>query len=737
MKKIVYKGIKTNNLKNIDVFLEENEINCITGPSGSGKSSLAFETISQISDDQFQRLKGNEMVNSNYLIEMYENIKISASLKQTNFNKNPRSTIATYYGLDKYFSYLFSVSNNVSPAIFSFNRYSSACPSCKGLGYEKVIDESKLINSELKLKNMPFVPWKKSKNDYYRKILEIVCNQEGINLEKKFIELSEEEQFFLTYGEGKNKIKISFKQGNRQRTKTDYFKGVFRDIESKIKKEPNQIKEYLKKVTCRKCHGGRYNKSVLNYKLIDKNIKDIYLLSIEDLQKWLNKIIIDELITEYSLVNKIKKIIEFLNNLIDLKLGYLNLNRSIASLSGGEFQRLRLSQMLNSDFNNILFVLDEPLNSLHAEERNRIEEKINLLKKKNTFLVVEHNLNFIKNQKNIITLSKSGRTQGGYKIRFKEYLAEIENNSTKKRMYKGKKIGKISLESYVNNVKPFELPLIEGTIIGLAGYSGSGKTTFLREILPVKLNKYKYISQKPINGNSYSTIASYLGILDEIKLFFSKEHKVDKSLFSYHPTGSGSCSTCKGKGEIEVELKLEDKIKYVCPKCEGKRYQPKTLSLKCYGYNIYEALSLEALEAARFFKEKDEKIFEKIEFLNKIGLGYLPLNQSISSLSGGEAQRVKLLRFLVNSSTVNVFGLDEPFQGLNDKEISMIIDFLYGLVEKGKTIYIAEHNLYALKLSSYIIEFGKYSGKKGGEIIYFGTLVDIKDSSTSIIKEYL
>ena len=645
---------------------------------------------------------------------------MTVPLKQLNFNNNPRSTIATYYNIDQHLKRLFSLRFEKESNYFSFNKFTSTCKTCNGLGYELIPDESAIIDYDASIIDMPFIPWRSSYRKLYMQLLLQSCSDKGISTKVPFRELDEDSKEFLLHGESEKKYKVHYNQGSRKRVKTTKYIGVIPLLTKQIKSSDNEAIKFSQHTLCSRCNGTRFSNEVNRLKINNNSIGEIYLLTIAELKSWLMDFIHNNKDIEIEKI--LESVLSFANKLIDVKLDYLNLNRSIESLSGGEFQRLRLSQILNSKLNNILFILDEPLSSLHITEKKAVTDEIMKLKDNNTLVVIEHDDDFIKKCDYITALGPLGGNYGGNVIPLNEYVS----NSNKKE-YIDTKISDsfINLKSnyYINNVKPFEIRLPLYNCIGVCGVSGSGKSTFAKEILPKLLSNYRYISQKPIRGNAYSIVASYIDVIDRIRQLFSEKNKVTKSIFSFYHSSDGACKKCNGTGKITVE-DYKSKYSYLCPDCEGKKFSNQSLKYLYGGLNIHEVLSLDISEAARFFSN-DKGLSEILNNADKIGLGYLKLNQSIESLSGGENQRVKLLKYINFNTTDRIIALDEPFQGLNNSEIFKIMTVLYEYCNNKNTVIIIEHNLYAIELCSYLIEYGIGSGQNGGRIIYSGTKKDI------------
>lgn len=734
---IKYKGIKTNNLKDIDVEIEKNKITCVTGPSGCGKSSLAFDTIYQISQNELNQLYGYENLNNEFSIQEYNNIIPSVALEQNNFNNNPRSTIATYYGIDKLFNVMISYYNNVSFSQFSFNKLGSCCKKCKGLGYEFSPDIRKIVDYDSTIKDIPFINWRNSEINYYKQLIEKYCDEEKICLNDKFRDLDEISKSNLLYGLSLKKHTINYKQSGRKRVKTDVYKGPILMMEEKISKNKLENKDitFTKKDKCSVCNGYRFSKKILKYKLFDKNLGEIYTMELDSLRKWIlnhKKNWNDNLNCNGS----VAIIVNFIDKLIDLKLGYLNFNRSVNSLSGGELQRLRLSKILNTQFNNILYVLDEPSASLHPSEYSSIAKSmLSVIEKENTILFIDHNSYFWNISDNIIVLGPSAGKGGGFLVDSKSYI----NNAVRTVIYKffhATSYINIKNESY-NNIENLSISLPINSLIGICGISGSGKTSFVRGILPKYIENLIYTSQKTISRNAYSVVATYIDVMATIRSLFSKQNNVEENIFSFYANSKGACSSCNGRGYITYQLSFENTSSYKCPECEGKRFNNAALKYTLNKLNIYEMLNKTVDELLEVVKDIKGNITDTLTTMQKLGLGYINVLQDTKSLSGGESQRLKLVKALKNKHENRFIILDEPFKGLGANDISHIIKFLYEIVEDNNTVIIVEHNSFALSHCSYILEFGPESGIYGGKIIYNGSKDGIKDCKDSKTKDFL
>ncbi len=717
---ISYKGITTNNVKNIDIIIRAGEITFFCGPSGSGKSSVAVDTIYKISEDELSQLFNTNNSVSTYEVKYYENILPAACLQQENYNRNPRSTIATYFSLDIYFKQLFSLKNSVSQSTFQFNTPSSFCPTCKGTGIVITPDILSIVDFSEKIKDTPFRPWRISRRDLYQKLLDMFCLENNIDVNSRFNSIKKSQQELLLHGQSLDKYKIDFVSNKRKHTKTAKYCGPIKELADEIdgNRLPAYKKKYLGETTCPTCSGTRFSAHSLTFKLYKKSIGDLYCMEIDQLLEWIktNKEQWQEHTSEKRLFNNIER---FLASLVSLNLGYLNLNRSIPSISGGELQRLRLAKAINSQFTNFIYVLDEPTSGLHPSEWETIANVITeLKKKKNTIILIEHNEFLKKTADNIITMGPGGGKNGGEII---TKIGEHQNtHNFQQKFIKSTSTLKIASASS-NNITNLSCDIPLGTIVGICGVSGSGKTSFMRSILPRHLDGTQYFSQTPIRGNSYSIVATALGVFDEISKLFATKTNSPRESFFYASKGKGQCETCGGKGFLE-EASSYILESITCPDCCGRRFSETTLRKKLDGINIYEFLSLSIDEIKEIVAEKNKQLTNALTLASNVGLGYLRLFQNTSTLSGGEAQRVKFTAKMLESKRKQVFLLDEPFRGLDRENIKGIIRVLYSLAEQGSSIFISEHNPFALSYCSYLIELGPGSGVYGGKITHLGEI---------------
>ncbi len=731
-----YIGIKTNNLQNINISLKQNSISLLQGPSGSGKSSVAIDTIHKISEDELYQLLNIKEDISNYSIKSYSNILPSICLKQENYNTNPRSTIATYFNLDSFFREIFSKESMLPTRLFSFNLPESSCDKCNGLGIQLEPDILKIIDFSTIVKNIPFIPWRNSKKSYYKQLVILFAEANNINIEMKYSELTSEQQIMLSTGMSQEKYRIKYETNGCNHVKTAKYIGPVSIIENELVKD-KRSRHYLNYCSyekCNQCNGGRFDSSILQYEILNKSIADLYLMEAGSLLKWLTQHK-NKLIAKKENIKTYNNICSFLENMAFLKLSYLNLNRSIPSLSGGELQRLRLAKSITSHFFNFLYVLDEPTAGLHPSEWTLVSKILkNLKQRKNTILLIEHNPFIEEIADSIICLGPEGGKGGGKIVSKKKIIPSSVLNNLEFFPFKSEVVIKNASSNNINDIT-LNVPL--NSFLGICGASGSGKTSLIKNILPKHLNNSTYLNQSPISGNAYSIIATSLGIMSTIQNLFTKKCNVSKEYFTFSSKGKGQCQLCKGKGFIQ-ELSSNSSYEIICPDCDGKRFSQVALKKKHQEMSIFDFLNQDISDIKKNIEIENDKFSSIVSFACDIGLGYLNLFQKISSLSGGEAQRVKFISTLFKSTYNRVFLLDEPFRGVDNDNIYKMIKCLYDLVRKGYTVIVAEHNPNVLKYTSYIIELGPSGGDQGGEIIFQGKTSEItRAGNSSIMKTYL
>ena len=652
------------------------------------------------------------------------------------------------------------------PNLFSFNSPYGACPHCKGLGSIPEIDSNKIIpNKKLSLKNGAILPLGKYRENWIFAQLEKLCKKHEASITTPIDDYSEELMNEMFYGE------------------PDGFSGIINLLEQLADEQESTSNKWLSTfsnyVPCKVCNGDRLNKIAVHFKIDGKNIPQLVNQDVEDFNAWVfsieKKLSKNQMQIGFEIIKEIKRKSQFL---IDVGLHYLSLNRSSKSLSGGESQRIRLASQIGSDLVGVLYILDEPSIGLHQKDNIKL---INALKKLrdtgNSVLVVEHDKEMIEAADYVIDVGPGAGINGGEiidaappkKLSNKnsttfQYLSGIKKIEVPNKRRKGNGKNIVLKEATGNNLKKVNLTLPLGKLVCISGLSGSGKSTLINETLypainhfvnkgnnlalPFKsidgvenIDKIIQIDQAPIGRTPRSNPATYTDVYTEIRNLYtllpeSKIKGFKANRFSFNVSG-GRCEECKGAGVKKIEMNFLPDVFAQCEVCNSKRFNAETLRVKYKGKNINDVLNLGISEAAVFF-ESHPKIFQKLNTLVNVGLGYIHLGQPSTTLSGGEAQRIKLASELSKKDTgKTLYILDEPTTGLHFEDIRILMEILQKLVDKGNTVLVIEHNLDVIKLADYVVDMGPEGGKKGGVIVAEGTPEEISKNKKSVTGQYL
>lgn len=650
----------------------------------------------------------------------------------------------------------------LEPLSFSFNSPKGACGDCDGLGIRFSLDINKIIDESLCIENGAVKILYGFNRSYFYKFIMAFCEQNNINTKIPYGNLSDDEKRLILYGNAKI---INFLWKRHKISKT--FEGVLK-IAYEILKDDKDFGEYMTEKICSKCNGNRLNSQSLAVKVANTTIDQIINMSIENATNFFSNL------ENFAYLNDqqkmiaspiLKEINERLFFLYDVGLAYLSLGRDARTISGGEAQRIRIASQIGSGLSGVMYVLDEPSIGLHERDTLRLIKTLrNLQEKGNTVIVVEHDKKTIEAADFIVDIGPGAGIGGGnvvfsgtYKdlIHSDTLTAKYLNGQKTINFYKGRKQKEwLSINGInLNNISNLNVKFPLRNLVGVSGVSGSGKSTLvLSTLLPnaleelnrakkvhkvkgvtisglEQLDKVIYLDQSPIGRTPRSNPATYTGVMDEIRILFAatKESKMrgyKVGRFSFNVKG-GRCEKCSGEGEIKVEMHFLPDINVVCDTCHGKRYNAQTLEIKYKNKNISEILDMSIDEALEFFKAVP-KIYAKLKTISDVGLGYLTLGQPATTLSGGEAQRIKLSKELSRSDTGNtLYILDEPTTGLHFADVDRLVGVLHHLVELGNSVIVIEHNLDVIKNCDYLIDMGLEGGAGGGNVIAKGNPLEL------------
>lgn len=673
---------------------------------------------------------------------------------------------------------------NPEPNNFSFNSPKGACDTCNGIGDLHVVNIDKIVpNTKLSIKNGALAPHGPQKNSWIFKQFEIIAQRYNFSLNDAWKDIPYEAKEVILYG-GKEKFSVESKTLGVTRDYKIDFEGVANFIESQYQSNDSKslkrwAKEYMDKITCPDCHGSRLKKESLCFKVNGKNIAELSLIDIEELAHWIEdlpkNLSAKQLAIAEEIIKEIKNRVQFL---LDVGLNYLNLHRSSKSLSGGEAQRIRLATQIGSQLVGVLYILDEPSIGLHQRDNERLINSLESLRDVgNSVIVVEHDKDMILRADYVIDIGPHAGKYGGEIISIGTPAEMLRQNTitaqylsgekqielpSKRRKGNGKKL--VLTGCTGNNLKNVDVSFPLGTMIGVTGVSGSGKSTLINETLYPILNAHFFnavkkpmpyksikglehidkvidIDQSPIGRTPRSNPATYTGVFSEIRNLFAmipeamiRGYKPGR--FSFNVAG-GRCETCQGGGLKAIEMNFLPDVYVKCETCQGKRFNRETLEIRYKGKSISDVLEMTIDEAVDFF-EHIPKIYIKLKTIQDVGLGYITLGQQSTTLSGGEAQRIKLASELSKRDTGNTFYiLDEPTTGLHFEDINVLIKVLQKLVDKGNTVIIIEHNLDVIKMVDYIIDIGYEGGKGGGKVVASGTPEEVIKDGKSYTAKFL
>lgn len=675
----------------------------------------------------------------------------------------------------------------IEPRLFSFNNPFGACPTCDGLGTQQAIDPNLIIPDEsAALKDGAVAPWARSSSPYYNQTLEALGKAYGFKVSARWSELSEEARQAILYGTKGREITFHYDDGLRSYQTTKPFEGVIPNLERRWKETDSawsreEIERFMASTPCPACNGYRLKPEALSVKIGKKHIGEITEMSIRKADAWFRDIdgSFNEKQREIAarILKAIRERLQFLNN---VGLDYLTLARNSGTLSGGESQRIRLASQIGSGLTGVLYVLDEPSIGLHQRDNARLLDTLRHLRDLgNTVIVVEHDEDAILTADYVVDIGPAAGVHGGKVIaqgspqdimantnsltgKYLSGAMEVAVPAERRKISKTKRLRVVGARG--NNLKNVSADIPLGTFTAVTGVSGGGKSTFLIETLfkaasrrimgsrehPAEhdrieglefLDKVIDIDQSPIGRTPRSNPATYTGAFTPIRDWFAglpeaKARGYQPGRFSFNVKG-GRCEACQGDGVIKIEMHFLPDVYVTCDVCHGKRYNRETLDVLFKGKSIADVLDMTVEEGAEFFSAVPA-VRDKLETLVKVGLGYIKVGQQATTLSGGEAQRVKLAKELSRRATGRtLYILDEPTTGLHFHDVAKLLEVLHELVEQGNTVVVIEHNLEVIKTADWVIDLGPEGGDGGGEIVAVGRPEDIVQEKRSYTGQFL
>ena len=741
MADIIVQGLTQNNLKHVSFRIPKEKITVFTGVSGSGKSSIVFDTIAAESQRQMNAtypafVRSRLPKYPKPAVERIDHLTASVVVDQSPLGGNARSTVGTISGLYSSLRLLFSRIGSPyvgTASYFSFNDPNGMCRTCSGIGkitqvdIEAILDRDKSWNEGC-VKDSLYSPGTWYWKQYAKSGL--------FDLDKPLKEYSDEEYNLLLYGSrnGMDKPENPKVTGIYHK----YTKTLLnRDISNKSRHTQEKSQNLIAETVCTECHGQRLNQEALSCKINGCSIADLCGMELTQLREVLLQI------TDKTVDVLVQTLSEGLDRMIEIGLPYLHLNRDTPSLSGGEAQRLKLVRYMGSSLTGLTYIFDEPSAGMHPRDVYRMNSLLKQLRDKgNTVLVVEHDKDVISIADYVIDVGPQAGQNGGEIVFAGTYPELLRSGSLTGnammetlpvKMEPRKRTGSLPVRgACLHNLKHVDADIPLGIMTVVTGVAGSGKSTLISQVFARQYESdIVMVDQGPITATNRSTPASYLGFFDEIRKLLARESGKPDGLFSFNSTGA--CPVCGGKGVIVTELAYMDPIVTECEACFGMRYNEEALACTYKGKNIVELLGMTASQAMDLFE--DAKIRKHLKVMQQVGLSYLTLGQPLSTLSGGERQRIKLAKNLGKKGSIIV--MDEPTTGLHASDIQNLLKLFDLIVSRGNSLVVIEHNLDVIKQADWIIDIGPDGGKNGGEVVFEGTPMDMIRSAETLTAKCL
>jgi len=738
---IEVRGARENNLKDISLSIPKQKVTVFTGVSGSGKSSLVFDTIAAEAQRQLNEtftafVQGFLPHYGQPDVDGVEHLNAPIIIDQKRVGGGARSTAGTYTDIAVLLRLLFSRVGQpyVGPAYaFSFNTPQGMCPECEGIGKTVQLDLDKFLDRGKSLNGGAILHPEFKVGKWMWKMYPL----SGLfDNDKPIKDYTDEELHALLYGAD---VKVSWGEfGSKYEGLVERFTRMYIKKDAAAMSERNRavFEQFTTSRTCPLCHGERLNQAALDCRIGGRNIAELSDLEATELIAFL------EDFTDPVAVKLAGRLAERLRHLVDIGLGYLSLSRETSTLSGGESQRLKMIRHLGNSLTEMLYILDEPTVGLHARDVARLNNLlIKLRDKGNTVLVVEHDPDVIAIADHVVDIGPKAGTHGG-KVVFEGSYAALKDAGTLtgqflKQHYPIKQkvrqpTGSLGIKNAtLHNLKNVTVNIPTGVLTVVTGVAGSGKSTLINDVFLKQHPDAIVIDQSRVTANSRSAPATYTGIMDDIRQAFARTNNVSASLFSFN--SAGSCPNCNGLGVVYTDLAFMEGIVATCEICEGKRFKSGVLAYHLRGTTISDVLNMTVEEALTFFTEKRVKAV--LQAMNDVGLGYLRLGQPLSTMSGGEGQRLKLATELHKQGSVYV--MDEPTTGLHRSDIGLLMGIIDRLVDARNTVILIEHHLDVIRQGDWIIDLGPEGGSAGGEVLFEGPPQQLKTCKRSITARFI
>lgn len=741
---IVISAARENNLKNVSLRIPKRKITIFTGVSGSGKSSIVFDTIAA---ESTRLLNENfSMFVRNFLpkypqpdADAIENLSMAVIVDQKRLGGGSHSTMGTITDISPILRLLFSRVGQpyVGTAnMFSFNDPQGMCPECNGIGRRLGVDMDKALDMNKSLnEGAIMLPDYGVNGMEWNMLVEL-----GFDTDKKLSDYSDDEIEQLLYGKAR-KVEMAFAgksinitvEGVIEKFTNKYIK---RDVKTMSERTQKIVAPYITEGSCSSCRGARLSKAALNCRINGHNIADLSSMEVGHLIRVVREI------NDPVADSVIKSLTERLQHLVDIGLDYLTLDRETDTLSGGESQRVKMVKHLSGSLVDVTYIFDEPSVGLHPRDVHRLNELLEKLRDKgNTVIVVEHDPDVIKLADHIVDVGPHAGSRGGTIVYEGSFQGLLESGTlTGTHMKRPLQLkqdcrqpsGKLSIKNAtLHNLRNVSVDIPTGVLTVVTGVAGSGKSTLINDVFLSQHADAIVIDQSAVGVSTRSNPATYTGIMDDVRKAFASANKVNQGLFSFN--SKGACENCQGLGVVYTDLAFLESVKLPCEVCEGRRFKEEVLAYKLNGKSIADVLEMTVEQALEFFELKE--VVRKLQAMSDVGLNYITLGQPLSTLSGGECQRIKLASELHKKGSIYV--MDEPTTGLHMSDIGLLQEIMNRLVDAGNTVIVIEHNLDVISQADWIIDMGPDGGSKGGQVVYEGPPTQILHAEQSITGRYL